>query len=304
MLTGSMCFCAVAEKILAIVGHCVTSEYLEVCTDKFFCVSGVAQRQEQQRVERERLVREREGERAREAARIDRDRAVDRLVREAARITREGLSFMRGWGVERFLRVAAGLLRERKAIRLEWEREGGQIGDREAEREREGERLIWDAVRQVMEWERTIRRRVEDWLKRAREMEAEVEREADRRQRDRAAREREEERLGREREVERVGREREGGREREEERLGREREVERVGRERVGGREKEEERLGREREGGRERVARGRLVYFDCPGHCLPCPASMELAPTPPAPRRSGRARREPCRYQSVDFRR
>ncbi len=36
MLTGSMCFCAVAEKRLAIVGHCVTSEYLEVCTDKFF----------------------------------------------------------------------------------------------------------------------------------------------------------------------------------------------------------------------------------------------------------------------------
>ena len=276
MLTGSMCFCAVAEKRLAIVGHCVTSEYLEVCTDKFFCVSGVEQRQEQGRVERERLVREREEERAREAARIERDRAVDRLVREAARITREGVSFLRGWGVDRFMSVAAGLLRQRKAIRLEWEREGGQIGDREAEREREGERLIWGAVLQVMGWERAVRRRVEEYLQRAREMEAEVEREADRRKRDRAAREREEERLAREREGERVGRE--------------------------GGREREEERLGRE--GGRERVARGRLVYFDCPGHCSPCPASMELAPTPPAPRRSGRARREPCRYQSVDFRR
>ena len=31
MLTGSMCFCAVAEKRLAVVGHYVTSEYLEVC---------------------------------------------------------------------------------------------------------------------------------------------------------------------------------------------------------------------------------------------------------------------------------
>ena len=151
MLTGSMCFCAVAEKRLAVVGHNVMSEYLEVCTDKFFCVSGVEQRQEQGRVERERLVREREEERAREAARIERDRAVDRLVREAARITREGVSFLRGWGVDRFMSVAAGLLRQRKAIRLEWEWEGGQIGDREAEREREGERLIWDAVWQVME---------------------------------------------------------------------------------------------------------------------------------------------------------
>ena len=64
MLTGSMCFCAVAEKRLAVVGHYVTSEYLNVCPDKFFCVSGVADRQE--RAEREgqdggRLVRERGG---------------------------------------------------------------------------------------------------------------------------------------------------------------------------------------------------------------------------------------------------
>ena len=39
----SLEYCTVAEKRLAVVGHCVTSEYLEVCTDKFFCVSGVAQ---------------------------------------------------------------------------------------------------------------------------------------------------------------------------------------------------------------------------------------------------------------------
>ena len=64
MLTGSISFCAVAEKRLAVVGHYVTSEYLNVCPDKFFCVSGVADRQE--RAEREgqdggRLVRERGG---------------------------------------------------------------------------------------------------------------------------------------------------------------------------------------------------------------------------------------------------
>ena len=96
MLTGSMCICAVAEKRLAIVGYCVTSEYLEVCTDKFFCVSGVADRQERARVVRERLVREREEEREREAARAVRDRAVDRLVSEADRITRGGIELHEG----------------------------------------------------------------------------------------------------------------------------------------------------------------------------------------------------------------
>ena len=111
---------------------------------------------------------------------------------------------------------------------------------------------------------------------------------------ERAAREREEERLGRER-VARQG---------EMERLGRERAA------RVGGRvrrEREVERLGREREFerlGRERVVRGRSVYCDCPSHCLPCPTCMESASTPPTPCRSGRVRCEPCRYQSVDFRR
>ena len=48
----SLEYCAVAEKRPAVVGHYVTSEYLEVCTDKFFCVSRVADRQEQERVER------------------------------------------------------------------------------------------------------------------------------------------------------------------------------------------------------------------------------------------------------------
>ena len=52
-------YCAVAEKRLAVVGHYVTSEYLEVSTDKFFCVSGVADRQEQARVERARVERAR-----------------------------------------------------------------------------------------------------------------------------------------------------------------------------------------------------------------------------------------------------
>ena len=68
MLTGSMCFCAVAEKRLAVVGHNVMSEYLEVCTDKFFCVSGVADRRER---EKQRLVREREEESDRGAPIVD-----------------------------------------------------------------------------------------------------------------------------------------------------------------------------------------------------------------------------------------
>ena len=54
-------YCAVAEKRLAVVGHYVTSEYLEVSTDKFFCVSGVADRQEQARVERARAEQSRKG---------------------------------------------------------------------------------------------------------------------------------------------------------------------------------------------------------------------------------------------------
>ena len=54
-------YCAVAEKRLAVVGHYVTSEYLEVSTDKFFCVSGVADRQEQARVERARVEQSRKG---------------------------------------------------------------------------------------------------------------------------------------------------------------------------------------------------------------------------------------------------
>ena len=54
-------YCAVAEKRLAVVGHYVTSEYLEVSTDKFFCVSGVADRQEQARVERARAKQSRKG---------------------------------------------------------------------------------------------------------------------------------------------------------------------------------------------------------------------------------------------------
>ena len=54
-------YCAVAEKRLADVGHYVTSEYLEVSTDKFFCVSGVADRQEQARVERARAKQSRKG---------------------------------------------------------------------------------------------------------------------------------------------------------------------------------------------------------------------------------------------------
>ena len=59
----SLEYCAVAEKRPAVVGHYVTSEYLEVCTDKFFCVSGVADRQEQERAERVRAEQERqEGE--------------------------------------------------------------------------------------------------------------------------------------------------------------------------------------------------------------------------------------------------
>ena len=126
-----------------------------------------------------------------------------------------------------------------------------------------------------------------------------MEREEERVGRERAGREREGGRLGRERaarerEVERLGRER-AAREREVGWLGREREV---GRKRAA-REREIKRLGREV--GRERVARGRSGYCDCPGHyCLRCPTCMELAPTP---RRSGRVRREPCRYQSVDFR-
>ena len=53
-------YCAVAEKRLAVVGHYVTSEYLEVSTDKF-CVSGVADRQEQARVERARAEQSRKG---------------------------------------------------------------------------------------------------------------------------------------------------------------------------------------------------------------------------------------------------
>ena len=73
-----MCFCAVAEKRLAVVGHYVTSEYLEVCTDKFFCVSGVADRQEQERAERVRAEQERqEGERQ-EQERLVRERGEER----------------------------------------------------------------------------------------------------------------------------------------------------------------------------------------------------------------------------------
>ena len=52
-------YCAVAEKRLAVVGHYVTSEYLEVSTDKFFCVSRVADRQV--RVERARAEQSRKG---------------------------------------------------------------------------------------------------------------------------------------------------------------------------------------------------------------------------------------------------
>ena len=83
----SLEYCTVAEKRLAVVGHCVTSEYLEVCTDKFFCVSGVAHRQERARAEQERqegewLVRERGEEREMGAARVGRDRVANTIVRE------------------------------------------------------------------------------------------------------------------------------------------------------------------------------------------------------------------------------
>ena len=44
------------------------SEYLEVCTDKFFCVSGVADGRER---EKQRLVREREEESDRGAPIVD-----------------------------------------------------------------------------------------------------------------------------------------------------------------------------------------------------------------------------------------
>ena len=67
-----------------------------------FCVSGVADRQEQERAERERqegerqeqerLERERGEERERGAARVDRDGVADTMVREADRIMRETAS--------------------------------------------------------------------------------------------------------------------------------------------------------------------------------------------------------------------
>ena len=103
----------------------------EVCTDKFFCVSRVADRQEraerarveqarveqaraeQERVEREgqegeRLVRERGEEREMGAARVDRDRAADMIVREADRITRIPESLVREVEVDSFVTLATG----------------------------------------------------------------------------------------------------------------------------------------------------------------------------------------------------
>ena len=145
----------------------------EVCTDKFFCVSRVADRQEraerarveqarveqarveqaraeQERVEREgqegeRLVRERGEEREMGAARVDRDRAADMIVREADRITRIPESLVREVEVDSFVTLATGLLRQREVIRLKREREGDWSWERKAEREREGDRVIREA---------------------------------------------------------------------------------------------------------------------------------------------------------------
>ena len=91
--------------------------------------------------------------------------------------------------------MAVGLLKHREAARLKREREGDWLGEREAEREREGDRVIREAVRLVkerevnrLERERAARKRVVERLERERE------RELERLERERAARKREAER--------------------------------------------------------------------------------------------------------------
>ena len=96
----SLVYCAVAEKGLAVVGHYVTSEYLEVSTDKFFCVPGVsrvADRQERVRVERARAERERQEGVMQEQERLVRERGEER-ERGAARVDRDGVSRYHGEG--------------------------------------------------------------------------------------------------------------------------------------------------------------------------------------------------------------
>ena len=99
--------------------------------------------------------------------------------------------------------MAVGLLKHREAARLKREREGDWLGEREAESERERDRVIREAVRLVKEREvnrleraRAARKRVVERLEREREREVEREREIERLERER---ERELERLERER---------------------------------------------------------------------------------------------------------